>query len=233
MINLITLNDLTTMRRLTLAVSMLLAITAIEPTAYCFQAATSQTDSSATAQGKKSRSRRSSKDTAETTSASTAPKSKSGGKQAPANGEKIDLNTASESQLDSLPGVGPATAKKIVAGRPYSSVSDLSKAGVSAKTIGSITPMVSVGAAQGAAPATVPQQQPTTSKVKPATSAGMPRTQNQQGVGPGMVWVNPETKVFHRSGDRWYGKTKAGQYMTESDAIKAGYRESKEKTSSK
>ena len=37
-----------------------------------------------------------------------------------------------------------------------------------------------------------------------------------------MVWVNPETKVFHRQGDKWYGKTKNGKYMTEADAVKAG-----------
>jgi hypothetical protein len=42
-----------------------------------------------------------------------------------------------------------------------------------------------------------------------------------------MVWVNTETKVYHREGDRWYGKTKHGSYMTESDAIHAGYRAAK------
>jgi hypothetical protein len=44
----------------------------------------------------------------------------------------------------------------------------------------------------------------------------------------GMVWVNTETKVFHREGDKWYGNTKHGKYMNEADAVKAGYRESKE-----
>ena len=39
----------------------------------------------------------------------------------------------------------------------------------------------------------------------------------------GLVWVNPDSKVFHRSGDRWYGKTKNGKYMTESEALKEGY----------
>src|SRR5262249_20850209 len=44
----------------------------------------------------------------------------------------------------------------------------------------------------------------------------------------GMVWVNTKSKVFHKEGDRWYGKTKEGKFMTEADALKAGYHESKE-----
>ena len=38
---------------------------------------------------------------------------------------KININTASESELDSLPGVGDVTAKKIIAGRPYSDTQEL------------------------------------------------------------------------------------------------------------
>jgi hypothetical protein len=59
-------------------------------------------------------------------------------------GAKIDLNTASQAVLESLPGVDRATAKQIIAGRPYTSVADLSKAGVSASTIEGITPLVKV-----------------------------------------------------------------------------------------
>jgi len=43
---------------------------------------------------------------------------------------KVDLNTASEKDLDGLQGVGPTTAKKIIAGRPYSSIDDLAKSGI-------------------------------------------------------------------------------------------------------
>src|SRR6266404_5675998 len=39
-----------------------------------------------------------------------------------------------------------------------------------------------------------------------------------------MVWVNTESG---KPGTRWYGKTKQGKYMTEADAIKAGYHPAK------
>jgi hypothetical protein len=43
----------------------------------------------------------------------------------------------------------------------------------------------------------------------------------------GMVWVNTESGIFFREGERWYGKTKEGKFMTEADAKKAGYHEAK------
>jgi DNA uptake protein ComE-like DNA-binding protein len=140
----------------------------------------------------------------------------------------VDLNTASAGDLDKLPGVGPATSKKIIANRPYSSVADLAKAGVPAKTIQSITPMVTVGAATAAS---TPRSTPASTSVPRSTPAANTTASNQSvgTPGPGQVWVNTETKVFHRQGDRWYGKTKAGKYMSEADARNAGYRESKEK----
>lgn len=80
---------------------------------------------------------------------------------------KVDINTASEKDLEQLPGVGPATAKKIVAGRPYSAISDLSKAGVPAKTIQEITPLVTVGGV----PVSGQEEEPKPGKTRSSSAA--------------------------------------------------------------
>jgi len=72
----------------------------------------------------------------------------------PSGDAKIDLNTASLAALEKLPGVDQDTAKLIIAGRPYTFVADLSKAGVPADTIEAITPFVKVGPLGTAAAAT-------------------------------------------------------------------------------
>ena len=150
----------------------------------------------------------------------------------------LDLNTASEQDLVDLPGIGPALAKKIIAGRPYSSVSELSKASVPERTIKKITPMVTTGSASAtaatktlpstkpaAASATEPDAAPATTSSKPVKkSASSPQVTQAAGGGNGKVWVNTNTGVYHKEGDRWYGRTKKGKYMTEDEAIKAGYR---------
>jgi DNA uptake protein ComE-like DNA-binding protein len=100
--------------------------------------------------------------------ASALASSGSGGQ---ASGAKVDLNSASEKDLETLPGVGAATAKKIIAGRPYSSANDLSKAGVSATTIKKITPMVTFGNSAPAAATAKSTVTKTAASTKPAASS--------------------------------------------------------------
>ena len=164
---------------------------------------------------------------------------------------KLDLNSATEAEIEAIKGVGPATAKKIVAGRPYEGTDvaqALEKAGVakslipkisSSFTLGPATAgAATTGAAGGTTTSTAPSgttapsstggssaaagKSTTTAKAAPADDTPA-KTPPQKG----MVWVNTDSGVFHKEGSRWYGKTKEGKWMTEADAVKAGFRAAK------
>ena len=79
-----------------------------------------------------------------------------------------------------------------------------------------------------AAPATVPTTKPAT-PAAPAPTKATTAQQPPPADSNGMVWVNTDSGVYHKPGSRYYGKTKQGKYMTEADAIKAGYRASAKK----
>ncbi len=69
-----------------------------------------------------------------------------------------------------------------------------------------------------APPATIPNR-------TASTTTGSPGNTARTG-GPGQVWVNSSSKVYHCPGDRYYGKTKSGEFMPLSAAQAAGDRPS-------
>lgn len=64
------------------------------------------------------------------------------------------------------------------------------------------------------APTSVSTGRTTEQAVRPEASGG----------GHGQVWVNTELGVYHREGSPFYGTTAKGRYMTEQDAVQAGYK---------
>ncbi len=57
----------------------------------------------------------------------------------------VNINTASQEELESIPGIGPAVASQIIEGRPYSKVEDLEKVyGLGHNLVESLRPYVKV-----------------------------------------------------------------------------------------
>ena len=108
-------------------------------------------------------------------------------------------------------------------------------------TAGKPAPVATPVAAPVAAPARPTPARPApvvaapASATSPVPAARAPRAMPAPGPvaaggGNGQVWVNLKTKVYHCQGDRWYGTSKDGQYMSENAAVAAGARASRGKT---
>lgn len=147
----------------------------------------------------------------------------------------VDLNSATAAELEALPGIGKATAKKIIDNRPYGRTDELiDKKIVSKSTYDKISGQIVAHGSAGpdtkrstGAPRSTDRPD-ARSKDTTGASASPQQTTSDREAGHGKVWVNTATGVYHREGDAWYGKTKQGKYMSEDEAIRAGYHLSKQ-----
>ena len=200
---------------------------------------TDQTDSGSTKKKKKSTDDASADSTSTKKSSKSKPSDaedsstakKSSAKSKKSDSAAADASTTKKSSKSKKADTADASGSSAPS-TPAADASGSTKSGKTSKSKKSAAPdsASAPAATSSSAPAAAPTPAPAASKTPPAATNSSAKPAASQQTPPansnGMVWVNTDSGVYHKPGSRYYGKTKQGKYMTEADAIKAGYRAS-------
>ena len=135
---------------------------------------------------------------------------------------------ASATAFAQTPGAAPSGSTGLCKDGSYTS--DEAKKGACAghkgvkdwfATAAAVAAPTKTAAASASAPAaaTMPAK---TAPASTKTVTAAPSAVRAAGGGPGQVWVNSSSKVYHCAGTKYYGTTKQGEYVTEAAAKAAG-----------
>ncbi len=116
----------------------------------------------------------------------------------------------------------------------YAAKGTAAKTATAPATAAAATPkMAATKPAMAPAPTAAMKPAPVTPPAAAATpkpmSAKKTASAAAPGGGPGLVWVNSSSKIYHCFGTTEYGRTKKGSYMSEADAKTAGNRAARNK----
>jgi hypothetical protein len=86
-----------------------------------------------------------------------------------------------------------------------------------------------------ATPAAKPAPAPAVAPAEPAPKSTTPAKVKAEAppAGSGKVWVNTRSKIYHCEGSKFFGQTKEGEYMSETDAQAKGFVANRKKVCNK
>lgn len=90
----------------------------------------------------------------------------------------VDINTASQADLEAVKGIGPVTAKKIIDNRPYKSLAELNKVDLSSKQINDLKPLLTAKTAP--APAVSPAAPKAKKTAEPVSAQELKESPDQK-----------------------------------------------------